>query len=277
MTPSSKKTRKRKRRKPVTEQEQGNRSKRSKSLIWEIHHLNQELDRITADPDLTTQEKETKKENLQEKIATLGGLTAYQTASKKGEHHHGNFNTAQWVIKALQEVFPAGQERPQLELLDVGAVSLNYEKQKKWISCTAIDLHPQQADILECDLIKFQMKQSEIFDVIVLSLVLNFAGTPEKRGRMLQCSSRLCKENGYVFIVLPLACLDNSRYMTDDLLDEIMASLGFKKVKGHNSRKLSFKMYQKEKAKGKQDFKKRKVREGVRCNNFCITMERRGR
>lgn len=78
-------------------------------------------------------------------------------------------------------------------------------------------------------------------------------------------------------IVLPLACLDNSRYMTDDLLDEIMASLGFKKVKGHDSRKLSFKMYQKEEAKGKQDFKKRKVREGVRCNNFCITMERRGR
>lgn len=56
-----------------------------------------------------------------------------------------------------------------------------------------------------------------------------------------------------------------------------MASLGFKKVRGYDSRKLIFKMYKKEETSVRRDFKKRKVRDGVKCNNFCITLDKKGR
>lgn len=45
--------------------------------------------------------------------------------------------------------------------------------------------------------------------------------------------------------MLPLACLSNSRYMTHDLLKDMMDDLGFDLEVSHNSEKLSFKMFTK--------------------------------
>lgn len=60
----------------------------------------------------------------------------------------------------------------------------------------------------------FQLKKSELggpYDVICLSLVVNFVGDPKKRGEMLKESTQMLKENGHIFIVLPLPCIENSR------------------------------------------------------------------
>ncbi|KAJ8027124.1 25S rRNA (adenine(2142)-N(1))-methyltransferase [Holothuria leucospilota] len=248
MAPNSKRSWKKRKRKqkPVTEQSLTiKKIKKNKKLISAVHVLNQEIDKVKGDSSLTAYEVKAKCQRLQEKIEALGGLGAYQLASKKGESRHGNFNSAQWVLKAIKE--HSGFEKGiKLELLDVGAVSLNYEKQKKWIKCTSIDLVPQQTGILPQDFFEFKLSESEVYHVIVLSLVLNFVGTSDKRGLMLHHCSRLCKHGGYLFIVLPLPCLKNSRYLDDQLLNSILENVGFKEIKTHNSKKLSFKMFQKE-------------------------------
>ena len=54
------------------------------------------------------------------------------------------------------------------------------------------------------------------YDAVVVSLVLNFQGDPRKRGDMLALAAdpRLLtpRQGGMLFVALPSACLDNSRY-----------------------------------------------------------------
>jgi 25S rRNA (adenine2142-N1)-methyltransferase len=49
--------------------------------------------------------------------------------------------------------------------------------------------------------------------VVVLSLVINFVGDPRRKGEMLVRCRTLVRDGGNLFIVLPLACMDNSRYI----------------------------------------------------------------
>ena len=64
------------------------------------------------------------------------------------------------------------------------------------------------------------------FDAIVMSLVLNFQGDPRKRGDMLALAAdpRLLKveEGGMLFVALPSASLDNSRYCDLDRFVEVV-------------------------------------------------------
>ena len=49
----------------------------------------------------------------------------------------------------------------------------------------------------------------------------------------------------YFQIMLPLACLENSRYLSSELLDKMMTALGCNLTASENTRKLSFRMYTK--------------------------------
>eukprot|EP00536_Pseudo-nitzschia_multiseries_P001278 jgi/Psemu1/234451/estExt_Genewise1.C_160062 len=71
------------------------------------------------------------------------------------------------------------------------------------------------------------------FDAIVMSLVLNFQGDPRKRGDMLALASdprllKLPSENdqrgGMLFVALPSASLDNSRYCDLDRFVEVVTN-----------------------------------------------------
>jgi len=71
------------------------------------------------------------------------------------------------------------------------------------------------------------------FDAIVMSLVLNFQGDPRKRGDMLALASdpRLLKlpsgndqRGGMLFVALPSASLDNSRYCDLDRFVEVVTN-----------------------------------------------------
>jgi 25S rRNA (adenine2142-N1)-methyltransferase len=66
------------------------------------------------------------------------------------------------------------------------------------------------------------------FDAIVMSLVLNFQGDPRKRGDMLALAAdpRLLKaeQGGMLFVVLPSASLDNSRYCDLDRFVEVVTN-----------------------------------------------------
>ena len=101
----------------------------------------------------------------------------------------------------------------------------------------------------QADLLTF--KSTALFDVVVLSLVVNFEGDPRARGRMLLAARNLLKVHespavdsavdsslhskvqlsssssaaaaapvpplGLCFVILPLACVENSRYLSRPL------------------------------------------------------------
>ena len=87
---------------------------------------------------------------------------------------------------------------------------------------------------------------SKPFDAIVLSLVLNFQGDPRKRGDMLALSAdaRLLKPGGLVYLALPSASLDNSRYCDEDYLIRICHELGLEVVERKRSAKLALIAFQ---------------------------------
>ena len=77
----------------------------------------------------------------------------------------------------------------------------------------AIDLNPQDDTVQRGDLLTYRAPQTG-FDVVVLSLVVNFEGDPRKRGDMIRAARALLAPTGLglVFFVLPLACVENSRF-----------------------------------------------------------------
>ncbi|XP_033099184.1 25S rRNA (adenine(2142)-N(1))-methyltransferase-like isoform X2 [Anneissia japonica] len=208
---------------------------------------------------------------IAQELEQVGGIDTYQATSSLGEFKNGRTNSAKWVVAQLKEHRIKSTTSAKLRLLDVGALHLNYAKQK-WIDSTAIDINPTQPGILKADFFDLKVKPSDAYDVIVLSLVLNFVGSPHRRGEMLQKCHRFCKKMGYLVIVLPLACVTNSRYLTHDHLVDIMDSLGFTLISSHNSRKLSYKMFQLTEESMQKTFKKQIVNKGTKCNNFSIVI-----
>ena len=132
-----------------------------------------------------------------------------------------------------------------MRLLDIGALSPhNYQKYASWIKATPIDLNPQDPLITKMDFLEMPVPASkaQLFDVVCLSLVVNFVGDPIQRGEILRHSARfLVPGTGLLYLVLPLPCIDNSRYMDHELLVEMMAALGYTTlVNYHLAKKLAY-------------------------------------
>jgi len=160
-----------------------------------------------------------------------------------------------------------------IELLDVGALDLNYTAYTKHIHCTSVDLNPQKPGIIKADLLEYRLGESSVFDVVVLSLVLNFAGDPAVRGDILKRAVELTKLNGHLVIVLPLACVKNSRYLTETRLNEMLDSLGCSVINSHQSKKLAFCIACKQSPAQSKSFPKTEVANGTHHNNFCIVLQ----
>ena len=195
------------------------------------------------------------------------GIDAYQRASLAGESeaHYQQFNASVWVLAhpALVAARQQSQTQTQMQppggpgseqsdtptdmagqrsgrphvrpapagisLLDVGAIR-NHYVDLPHVRATAIDLNPQDPSVQQADLISFVPRHpASGFDVVVLSFVLNFDGDPRRRGDMLRKARTLLTPDGLglVFIVLPLACVNNSRYCDLAVLGQLAAALGF--------------------------------------------------
>jgi hypothetical protein len=70
---------------------------------------------------------------------------------------------------------------------------------------------------------------------------------------------------GYLYLVLPLSCTSNSRYLTPSRLQSILTTLGWKVVRRHDSAKLTYWLLQPD-GDGRGDgrkWKKEEVRPGA--------------
>eukprot|EP00762_Andalucia_godoyi_P006262 ANDGO_05939.mRNA.1 25S rRNA adenine-N(1) methyltransferase len=253
-------------------------------LISRFHTLNKDIGLLRASGSISESEKREKISGLERQLDDLGGLEKYQRASLFGEMgYQHRFNSAKWVVKDLcaRERRPSKQAsgmQAKLSLLDVGAITNHYRPYQSWILPTSIDLHSFDPDVIQIDFFEFaKCYDDDPFDVVVLSLVLNFVGSPEKKGEMIARCEDLVKVGGLLYVVLPVACVENSRYLKHSLWLRMLKSVGFSVLDHRTSSKLSFYVFQRTEDSllrtAHHAFPKKLCRSGDSRNNFCVVMQ----
>ncbi|GAA95295.1 uncharacterized protein L969DRAFT_45021 [Mixia osmundae IAM 14324] len=200
----------------------------------------------------------------------LGGLATYQDSSLQGSDKTKGGQTAKWSVKQLIEL----QGKISMRVLDVGAIEgTAYAKQSTWLDVTYLDLNPRADHVIKGDFLTFPPetdKQEDKFDMICLSLVINFVGDIKARADMVRRAHRLLRDNGLLFIVLPLPCLENSRYLNSPRFEAILATLGFARIRQHDSAKLTHWLFRRTQAGNTTAWPRREVRAGAKRNNFVL-------
>eukprot|EP00038_Savillea_parva_P010850 m.193253 g.193253 ORF g.193253 m.193253 type:complete len:289 (-) comp18880_c0_seq1:1485-2351(-) len=249
------------------------KNKAHAALISAFHAVNKKLAhaRDSGDSALASE--------LQAQLDAMGGLEQYQRASVKGEDLRAT-NTSKWLLKHLEATGRRPLPPHRLVLLDVGALRINYAH-IKWVDADAIDLNAQVSAITAIDFFDYEPTHREgetPYDVVSLSLVVNFVPEPRRRGEMLRRACRMVKPHGIVFIVLPRACVENSRYTTVDSLQAVCEALGLTVTKQHLSAKLVYFVCElthpaKHRSPDPAPFKRRLLRPGADRNNFHVGLE----
>lgn len=187
-------------------------------------------------------------------------------------------NTARWLIRTLvAKGWKRPRDQPKMRLLDVGALGANYEG-VGWVAPEAIDLRSRHPAVKEVNFFKHQPAQ--LYDVVCLSLVVNFVPSPQQRGEMLRRACDLLDPTGeeLVFLVLPRACVDNSRYMDKERLLAICAAVGLEPIEEHMSPRLVYLLLKHGAGAGagaggeRPAFGRKVVRQGQKRNNFAILL-----
>lgn len=231
-------------------------------------------------------------QSIQAKIEASGGLPKYQEASIQGQSAQRGGDTSKVLIEWLTEgeredKKPVGIESP-LRMLEVGALKPDNACSRSGLfEMERIDLHSQHPEIREQNFMErpactAETSDQEGFDIVSLSLVVNFIGDPVERGEMLRRVASFFRtysghEKGRfpsLFLVLPAPCVSNSRYLDEERLDAIMGSLGYKKAKRKLSPKLIYYLWRYEagKAVSSEVFNKLEIRSGKSRNNFAIVL-----
>ncbi|EED18439.1 conserved hypothetical protein [Talaromyces stipitatus ATCC 10500] len=243
-------------------------------------------------------------------IDANGGLESYQLASKTGQSRErgGDSSTVllEWIRPLLRRIKQARQQdgsmsSGKLRLLEVGALSTkNACSQHDCIDATRIDLHSQEPGILQQDFMERPLPAADNdnkdrFHAISLSLVLNYVPSAAQRGEMLKrcsafftpsppCLLRDTETKNfapYLFLVLPAACVLNSRYFNSERLNDIATCLGYSKFKEKVTNKLIYQLWEfrpgshhnnSNKNKTATIFRKEELNPGKTRNNFTITL-----
>jgi 25S rRNA (adenine2142-N1)-methyltransferase len=260
----------------------------SLELIKSYHTLNKRLEQNARDDSLTDKERQRECEKIEEEQQALGGIERYQQASMYGAKFN-KFNCAHWVEPLLREHFFGKVERPRI--LDVGAIDNQYQDYN-WFDAVAIDLNSQHPSVIKADFFDYAhedilLAKEKPFDALILSLVLNFQGDPRRRGDMLALAAdeRLLTLNGLLFVALPSASLDNSRYCDEEYLILICKTLCLEVVERKRSAKLTlltfrrtgtFKAYNAQTKTfdyGDKEMGRSPAKPGKQRNNFAVMLK----
>ncbi|KAI1502302.1 putative methyltransferase-domain-containing protein [Biscogniauxia marginata] len=258
--------------------------KATKALINEHHLLEKKKAHAIANGDRDSVAAATAE------IAALGGLEKYQQASLQGQRNDRGGDSSRVLMEWLRPVLstPGPSTTVSLRMLEVGALSTTNECSRSNVfDMERIDLNSQGHGILQQDFMKrpLPVDDTELFDIISLSLVLNFVPDAEGRGRMLlrtleflkrpaDSSSRLHEFFPSLFMVLPASCVTNSRYMDEANLETIMNAIGYTKIRSKTTQKLVYYLWARESLTPEQIpiFKKTELRSGRSRNNFSIIL-----
>ncbi|OBZ84581.1 25S rRNA adenine-N(1) methyltransferase [Choanephora cucurbitarum] len=247
-------------------------------LIRRFHVLNKELAKCRAEAEIDRAQEQT----ILEAMESMGGLDWYQKASQLGQSKSRGGDSSKWLIQTLKQ--HSTKKVETLRVLDIGAVAPDNYKPYPWITAKPIDLNPQHPDIEKQDFLEMKppTTDQDKFDIVCLSLVINFVGDPKARGRMLIHTRNFLTLPSvqdrlhYLFLVVPLPCVTNSRYMTHTHLLDMMKSIGYTKCLHHHfSNKLAYYLFElTEKTNTRKvQWKKKVLEDGGGKNNFCVVIE----
>ena len=272
-----------------------NSTKESLAIISAYHNEEKKRKQVENDRSLTEKERQVA---LQEIERRKPSIETYQAASIYGAKH---YKCNAWVMPLMRKYLPINST-----FLDVGAIDHQYASVQDY-TVIPIDLNPQHKDVIRYDFFEFahdmivQGKLPEraalksktsscgvkIFDAIVLSLVINFVGDPRARGHMIALAAhkRILRKGGLLFITLPLACVQNSRYMNETRFRDIVCELGFEIILETSTPKLymgafrSVRPYENydtntKAFKFKTEYPRKHIRKDkAKRNNFCVMLK----
>jgi 25S rRNA (adenine2142-N1)-methyltransferase len=265
-------------------------SERSRTIIRTHHRLQKEHAAALKRGDAKSAE------DIARAIEKNGGIKTYQAASKQGQAKDRGGDSSKVLLDWLQQshvLDPKARDlndggNAQLKCLEVGALSTNNEisKYSSSINMTRIDLNSQGPGIEKQDFMERPLPATdgERFDIISLSLVLNYVPDAPGRGEMLKRLTKFLRRDAVetdeststlpvLFFVLPLPCINNSRYLDEELLLQIMGNLGFTMRYSKNTSKLCYYLFALTGRPTNATAEKRKIRDGSGMNNFCIVVE----
>lgn len=255
-------------------------SKATQKLIIAYHALQKDLARAKASND------DDKVAALQAQIDALGGIEAYQRASIQGQSSsRGGDSSLVLMVWLRPHVSALRALSTPFRMLEVGALSTkNACSTSKLFDIARIDLNAQGPGITQQDFMERPLPTSEEekFDMISLSLVLNFVPDTKGRGEMLRRTTQFLRHDqaapmqalaATMFLVLPAPCVDNARYCNEERLTRIMNSLGYNLLQKKQTAKLVYYLWQwREDAVVEETFTKQLLRDKGGMNNFCIEL-----
>ena len=270
---------------PTLHRQQTSLSKRTtSSTIRTYHQLSKDLARAEAN------DQQEEAAGLKQRLADLGGLEFYQSASIQGQANDRGGDSSILLMDWLANMKPTLSNlarRPKL--LEVGALSTtNACSRSGLFDIVRIDLHSQAEGIIQQDFMDRPLPVGNIdrFDIISLSLVLNFVPSPLGRGEMLKRTCQFLTKNvAYdpssqaqhclpaLFLVLPAACIVNSRFMSEDHFTSMMTSLGYALLQRKQTSKLIYYLWMLRDQGVPTMFAKKEINPGRNRNNFSIVLE----
>lgn len=253
-------------------------AKATRTLIRSHHQLLKARAQAEAAGD------EARVSSIDAQIQANGGLESYQIASKLGQSLERGGDSSKLLVDWIRPQLKQWKAPiPKLRVLEVGALSTkNAISSTSALDVTRIDLNSQESGILKQDFMDrpLPFTDEDRFHMISLSLVLNYVPDAMGRGQMLKrcvefltptCPIQFAPS---LFLVLPVACVDNSRYLTESRLHEILDSLGFYLAQSKRTAKLIFQLWEYTGEGSRKSFKKEMLNPGKKRNNFAIILER---
>jgi 25S rRNA (adenine2142-N1)-methyltransferase len=261
-------------------------SKAGRNLIRKHHTLEKERAKALAAGD------DAKVVAIAKEIELQGGIKSYQRASLIGQTNERGGDSSKILMEWLEPTLPALKELSirgnPIRMLEVGALSIaNACSKSRLFDVERIDLNSQADGITQQDFMERPLPGNDLdqFEIISLSLVLNYVPDPIGRGQMLLRTLKFLKTQQYVgqlsdflpslFLVLPSSCVTNSRYLDENRLEAIMESLGFVNVRKKLSNKLIYYLWRLEGSTERRTlaFKKEEIRSGKSRNNFAVVLK----
>ncbi|KAI1457726.1 putative methyltransferase-domain-containing protein [Annulohypoxylon moriforme] len=274
---------------PTTRKPKSISRKATKALINSHHLLEKKKSQAIAKGDRAAEAA------IDNEIAALGGIEKYQQASLQGQRLDRGGDSSHVLMEWIKPnssipISSAGTSaETRWRMLEVGALSTtNMCSRSGLFDVERIDLNSQSDGIIQQDFMKRPLPKddSERFDIISLSLVLNFVPDAIGRGEMLlrtldflkqpntDCSSGLHDLFPSLFMVLPAPCVTNSRYMNESHMETIMNTLGYVKAKSKVTQRLVYYLWVRKSLipLSSATFKKVELRSGHTRNNFAVVL-----
>lgn len=254
-----------------------------KQRLGPVYTAEFELFKLPKKPELFKYDNNSPKDEIarilgriDKEVELRGGLHLYQMASTVGQASERGGDSSRKLLEWYKEL-----GRTAHRSLEIGCLSPNNLISTSGVfgEVTRIDLNSQDPKILQQDFMERPLPASdeERFDLILCSLVLNFVPSAEQRGEMVKRMAQFLvnsKEPLSVFVVLPLPCVANSRYMSRELFLEVLGKAGFSQVKYHEANKVAYWLFDwnGKVPEAKKKGKKKEILPGASRNNFYISL-----